>query len=488
MQNKANRILSITFENIKTINKGRIESPDIYNTSKIRLNPLFPSIVGIYGQNGTGKTTVIECLNLLKLIATNYGLTQKDERTNTFIPRIPYLISLSAPFAHIHYEFLIFVSSTPFIVNYSLGLRKVTNSTCTIREEKLSAKIFDKSQKGNYSNFAPIIFDYNSPTLTDLYDGIDHDNPKLDFAVNSEEFNDFAALSAAKKMAIVNSSSMVFSTEFIDYLSKGKSEKLISAYSLINELKRQIALELFVYTRREEAFSNLGLDPIFYVYKTKKEERHGTFHLSDGPFDIEEKDRILYEKFIIEVNLFLSSFVPGFYVHITDISSYTTEDGINMQRIALYRKEGLGDLPLSQESSGIKKIFDIAVALIYAYGNENCWLVVDELDSGVFENLLGQILQAINENGKGQIIFTAHNLAPLERLSYKSIVFTTSNPDNRYIRFSRTTGTNNLRSLYYRALALGGQKEELTSAVTVEDIDQALWEAYDSLCQLEENE
>lgn len=486
MENQANRILSIRFTNIKTIKSGKAESPDSYNTSKNRFEPLIPSVSGIYGQNGTGKTTVIESLNILKNLSLCRGLLIKDEKTDSVRSKCPYLLSIGSQTGQIDYEFLIFKEGVPYVINYILDLESMADSICRIQRETLIAKVFDKNQNTSQVYFAPISFDFTNPMLLDLYDGVAHKEPKINFTVNSEKFNEFTTLSAAKKECIKTSSSMIFSDDFLNYLSESTDKKLKTAYSVVSELQRQINFDLFVYTRKQEAFSNLGLDSIFFVYKTNKKETHGTFELSDGPFEIEEDDRPFYEQFIKEVNLFIESFVPEFNIHITDISSYTTPDGVNMQRIAIYRKEGLGNLPLSQESSGIKKIFDIAVALIYVYGHENCWLVVDELDAGIFENLLGQLLQAINENGKGQLIFSAHNLMPLERLNYKSIIFTTSNMDNRFVRFSRTSDTSNLRNLYIRALNLGGQKENLSTSVSVEDIDQALWEAYHSLCQLEE--
>ena len=63
-------------------------------------------------------------------------------------------------------------------------------------------------------------------------------------------------------------------------------------------------------------------------------------------------------------------------------------------------------------------------------------MAIDELDSGIFEYLLGEILRIISEKGKGQLIFTSHNLRPLETIDKGFVAFTTTNVNNRYIRFS----------------------------------------------------
>lgn len=43
-------------------------------------------------------------------------------------------------------------------------------------------------------------------------------------------------------------------------------------------------------------------------------------------------------------------------------------------------------------------------------------VVIDELDSGIFEYLLGEMLDLLSKKGKGQLIFTSHNLRPLETI------------------------------------------------------------------------
>ena len=40
-----------------------------------------------------------------------------------------------------------------------------------------------------------------------------------------------------------------------------------------------------------------------------------------------------------------------------------------------------------------------------------------------------------------------------------NLVFTTTNKDNRYIKFKNVKTNNNLRDMYYRDLILGGQDE-----------------------------
>lgn len=75
------------------------------------------------------------------------------------------------------------------------------------------------------------------------------------------------------------------------------------------------------------------------------------------------------------------------------------------------------------------------------------------------------------------MIFTSHNLRPLETLDKGFIAFTTTNQNNRYIRFTNVKTNNNLRDFYYRAIILGGQTEDIYKETNNIEIALALKEA-----------
>lgn len=101
------------------------------------------------------------------------------------------------------------------------------------------------------------------------------------------------------------------------------------------------------------------------------------------------------------------------------------------------------------------------------------------MDSGIFEYLLGEILRIISEKGKGQLIFTSHNLRPLETIDKGFVAFTTTNVNNRYIRFSNVKTNNNLRDFYYRDIMLGEQDEPVYETTNNYEIALAFREAGD---------
>ena len=119
------------------------------------------------------------------------------------------------------------------------------------------------------------------------------------------------------------------------------------------------------------------------------------------------------------------------------------------------------EFPLRNESDGVRRTISILSLIIEAFNQKSTTVAIDEFDAGIFEYLLGEILQAMEESGKGQFIFTSHNLRPLEVINRKFLYFTTTNPQNRYYRLRNIAATNNLRDTYFREIILNEQKEEL---------------------------
>lgn len=60
-----------------------------------------------------------------------------------------------------------------------------------------------------------------------------------------------------------------------------------------------------------------------------------------------------------------------------------------------------------------------------------------------------------------------------------SLVFTTTNPSNRYVGFKGSRDSNNLRSQYLRAVNLGGQSETTCASTSKFDINAAFFDVAD---------
>ena len=75
MENIVVRLLAIEIMNLKNVKNGKIDflNSNIEKNLKLQLG----DVLGIYGQNGSGKTAIIEALGVLKLILIGMPLENK---------------------------------------------------------------------------------------------------------------------------------------------------------------------------------------------------------------------------------------------------------------------------------------------------------------------------------------------------------------------------------------------------------------------------
>lgn len=177
------------------------------------------------------------------------------------------------------------------------------------------------------------------------------------------------------------------------------------------------------------------------------------------------------------MNIVLVQMVPGLTIGMEELGTELLRNGETGCKVQLVSHKNSKVIPLKYESEGIKKIVSVLQLLIVVYNQSSITVAINELDSGIFEYLLGELLHIISEQGKGQLIFTSHNLRPLETIDKSFIAFTTTNPDRRYIRFSNVKTNNNLRDFYYRDIELGEQYEEVYSPTNNFEIALAFREA-----------
>lgn len=173
----------------------------------------------------------------------------------------------------------------------------------------------------------------------------------------------------------------------------------------------------------------------------------------------EERKKIL-DTIVEQINMVLFTIIPGMRIDIYNYGKQLMDSGEDGYRVELVSvRENMPPIPIRMESEGIIKIISILNVLIQAFGDASVCLAIDELDAGIFEYMLGELLDIFNKSAKGQLIFTSHNLRALEMLDKDSIMFSTANPDRRYIRMKNIKASNNLRDMYLRGITLGGQDE-----------------------------
>lgn len=235
----------------------------------------------------------------------------------------------------------------------------------------------------------------------------------------------------------------------------------------LSELEMQLLQNIAVdFSRDLHVVNTQNIAPLFeermMPFSIHLEKTRGLIPYDlNGPALLPEDAFYALCEVIEQSNQVLSAIIPGLTIKINIITKQMMDSGEQGIRFEFLSQRGEQELPLRTESEGILKIISILSVLIAVYNNPNACVVIDELDSGVFEYLLGELLTVIDEDGKGQLIFTSHNLRVLEVLAIKNLWFTTTNEHHRYMQLKGIKEVNNARDVYLRAIQLGGQEEEI---------------------------
>lgn len=471
------RLTSISLTNFKNVRHGEVQIRHVEGHSV--------DILALYGQNGSGKTSLINALWILKSCLTGGSLSR---RAKTFI-------SYGCPSATIVFGFNVLETSKRFRVVYEItlsrrdsdGLADASGSQAIlpvfISREVLKIAVED----GTSSARLRTIMD------TGRGDTFGPDAIRRSFTADSKDL--LLDMAVAKRISQRESRSFIFSREFKDLraddqsrVRRNTSDK--SADVLLDDCRTVLdALAfygfdgLFVVDTASVDTVGLSALPLFFRMGAGEGSRISGHAIlkADGPVNIPDKLLSVTKRIVSSLNIVLREIVPGLEIEVREMGKITLDDGGDGQRMQLLSRRGDVVLPFDCESEGIKKIVSVLQILILMYNEPSVTVAVDELDSGVFEYLLGELLGIIADGGRGQLIFTSHNLRPLETLDKRFIVFTSTDSNNRYVRMRGVKETNNLRSLYFRNIVLGGSETELYEYTSDGEIAYAMRQAGENI-------
>lgn len=464
MADRMVRIEKITIENFKNVAYGTV---DFENKRK----EFCASILGMYGQNGSGKTALIDAIKLLKFALRGKSVPQKYAD----------YIKVDEEYATLKYEFVVRFEQINYRVWYQFCMRKTEDDSSTeendTAETAVKVELFDEVLSFSYESKEDKM--RKTPLIDTRGDELFSPKAKLVELVG-EKKDDYVDLLVTKRLTRVTSRSFIFSRELMNQYRKNCINKRYM--EPLEALYRYGYRELFVIDTESVGLISLNKLPLVFKYKNEYSEAVGGVLLSlNEPALVPEDAYGIVENVIKNMNIVLEQLVPGLRIGIVDLGSAMTKEGKVAKQIQLVSLKNKKAIPFCYESEGIKKIVSILQLLIVVYNNPTVTVAVDELDGGVFEYLLGQMLNIISEKGKGQLIFTSHNLRPLETIDKGFIAFTTTNPKMRYIRFTNVKGTNNLRDFYYRDIVLGEQSEQVYEPTNNFEIALAFREAGEGL-------
>uniref|UniRef100_UPI00254D6DB2 AAA family ATPase n=1 Tax=Lactococcus garvieae TaxID=1363 RepID=UPI00254D6DB2 len=261
--------------------------------------------------------------------------------------------------------------------------------------------------------------------------------------------------------------------------SRNIDEDLRNVYELITN---QLADNIFVYSNRMSGLINTNMDfpiPLYFYYEFANQKKaFGVFPLpTESSAQLSSKELDVAKHVLEQINVVIPKIIPKLSINIKELSKQLDDDGKELHVVEVVSERDGRIIPFRCESDGIKKIVSILSALINAYSSPRAIVAIDELDSGIYEFLLGELLEVFSRGARGQIIFTSHNLRPLEILNKENIIFTTVNPTNRYIRKMDIKPSNNLRDVYLRDIQVIKGEDSLYKPTNTFEIQKAFRKA-----------
>lgn len=420
------KIKKINIQNLRNVRQGELVLAVSFETF------LQANVVGLYGQNGSGKTTIVDAFSLLKTLLSGWlaevKLPSQEKR----------LLLAGEQTASIDVEFLVENQFGTFFVNYYVELQEDQHRLYTTLERLT----YRENTKGK-----------RSKTLVAV--------TEKDVQIRQSKLNDLSEQARIQLLVI----QQLARKQYMSFLFHKDVKPLLQ--ERLSEQEMQLLQNIAVdFSRDLHVVSNQNIAPLFeeriMPFSIHLEKTRGLIPYDlNGPALLPEDAFYALCEVIEQSNQVLSAIIPGLTIKINIITKQTMDNGEQGIRFEFLSQRGERELPLRTESEGILKIISILSVLIAVYNNPNACVVIDELDSGVFEYLLGELLTVIDEDGKGQLIFTSHNLRVLEVLAIKNLWFTTTNEYHRYMQLKGIKEVNNARDVYLRAIQLGGQDEEI---------------------------
>lgn len=456
MDNLIARIEEIELKDFKNVKHGIIQMP-----SALKKETTSADILGIYGQNGSGKTAVIDAFCILQSLLSG-GCLGDDAASHINVDSTSATIRLTLRLLD---QDMVCLG----LYTYSLSIFN-KDGKAAIASESLSVR---KKQDGGYGREKVLVR---------------HDAGCLGFKPESTfkkiiktDRNTSLDLMVASRMAEKTGSSYIFGKDGGYEVFSKLAGEFRNEYAIpVAAIKNYAGTSLVVISTRE---AGIGKDDKLKLSFQKKSGEGG---ISPGQIIIDlkhsqvlgmDEERQL-RHMIREMNTVLSAIVPHLELGLYTAGEELTDSGKKGVRVEIVSLKNKKAIPLRSESEGIIKIISILNILLCVYNNPSVCLVIDEFDASIFEYLLGELIAVFSHGAKGQMIFTSHNLRILEMIDKDSVVFSTSNPENRYIRMTNIKNTNNLRDVYIRSILLGGTKENIYEETDSHEIGMALRKAW----------
>ncbi|MCL1632688.1 ATP-binding protein [Sporolactobacillus sp. CPB3-1] len=439
------RVSSLELFHCKNVVHGKFYFPCSKSRTMKRAD-----VLGMYGQNGTGKSAAVSAFQLLQVLLHGQALEPDAVR----------LIDQQADCARFLFTFLVCMDRRYYELVYAFTLSKQdldADDAVDLANDRVYDPVFVAHEEIRYKELVKGAR-YRTLISFSMDGGEARVSPNAAAAkLRSGKDDRMVAFRVNVAMAVQRRTSVLFCEQGFELLQHAFDQQ---ALGLLHALKRVFASRLFVLNNRESGLSLANMSiPIHCPVEADRSYKIVAFPINQ-PKWVDHATHGTLRHVLRAISKVLRELVPGLTVEARPLRQTTNERHKGVY-IELAVKRGGRLLPIDCESDGVKKLLTILSALVVMYNDENACVVIDELDAGIYEFLLGEIVKILNDGGKGQLLFTSHNLRLLEVLERENLVFTSANPENRYIVLRGIRERSNIRDMYIRAIQLGHDGEEV---------------------------
>ena len=352
---------------IKSI-KTPIELSFYNKTITLPINLENTNIKAIYGANGIGKSAIIHGLDIYKSVILKEGYLYTEEAKDS----LSELINKQTKTFNIEISFFIFNNEQNSLEKYKHELIiKESDNNFYIKEEKL-IKVLTRNEK-------PLISILNGKITTWSF--------SLDF---KEHF-----INKLEKRSIVE----VYKE--IKLKEKDTLDKDLEVFHLL-------ARNIFVST--ESTYK----DYLYFYsedYNSINKPKKFNYKVDNNyTYVIDLKNKGLSKRHFKQMEQFIKVFKKEI-INI-DLDFKIDKDKVYIDPYFVY--EGY-KVHLKFESSGIKKLADLF--MFFKAKEAGGIIFIDELDASINDVYLIKLLEYFKESNSGQLVFTTHNISPMEVLS-----------------------------------------------------------------------
>ncbi|MDU6507898.1 MAG: AAA family ATPase, partial [Staphylococcus sp.] len=341
--------------NFKNTKYGELQFPRVSN-------PDSKDVLGVYGQNGSGKTAIIDAMELVQKLMIGESLLEDAG----------HYIMANQKHMQISVSFDMSYKMIEYVLDYEVTIKKEEDK-CLIDSEEI------KYKKKNEDEFSrkKTLFKYSDSKKKPLTPKIKVDKlSKYSFNDVSNKINIMVINELIRK----ESKSYLFNSMFMGMLGEYKNG-FEEEYCILKGLNRYANINLFIISSKNSG----AIDFKFFIPVNFKITENN--HVSKGeiplmlekPTFINDRQLEIVEKIIGCMNIAVKKIIPGMTVEILNLGKEVVDVKDNGEEVILNKlelfsnREGIR-IPLKFESHGILKILSIINVLINVYNEEDMTL------------------------------------------------------------------------------------------------------------------